>query len=45
MAKLVRGRWGRSNNEAVQRRAHNDGKEDDIQSVICRSRDHDITYL
>ena len=50
MAESVRGRWGRSNNETVRRRAHNGGGEEEIevwldhvQLVICRSRDYDIT--
>ena len=32
MAKSVRGRWGCSNNKAVQRRAHSGGKEDRIEA-------------
>ena len=27
----------------VQKRAHSDGEKDDVQPVICRSRDCDIT--
>ena len=27
----------------VQRKAHSGGKEDDVQPMICKSRDHDIT--
>ena len=73
MAELVRGRWGCNNDEAIRKRAHSGGKEDEVEaykilgwkdevgksragwlmikltwldnvkSVICRSRDHDIT--
>ena len=32
MAKSVRGRWGCSDNKAVQRRAHSGGKEDGIKA-------------
>ena len=50
MTESVQERWGRSDNEAIRRRAHSGDKEDEVeawldhvQPVICRSRDHDIT--
>ena len=32
MAELVQGRWDYNNNEAIQRRAHSSGEEDEIEA-------------